>query len=169
MTYLALAENTILNTEGHYITFDYMVDAIDCQESILRFSKGGFGSSYLRDIQAELSCEEQPLTQITLSTGEVFTILDDSQLLSSDNTWIQVSDVKAGDGLKTLSYNPLIKHPQLTPKVIIKVEHSVSPFIPVVSFETRSDNLLLAVNNGSGVSMLVPLKPKAVAYSGILC
>lgn len=170
MTYLVLAENEILTAEGRQLSFDQMVDNVNRHETILRFSHGKFACSEIQDIQPDLECEELPVTKITLSTGEQFLLLDSSEILTADNKWVKVKDIATGYGMKTLTYNPCVKRPQLTPKIITALESYIAPFLPVVSFETLSDNLLLSVVKNDNISVLIPLRPtKEFASVGLVC
>lgn len=170
MTYLVLAENEIITAEGRQLSFDQMVDNVNRNETVLRFSHGKFACSCIQDIQPDLRCEELPVTKVTLSTGEQFLLLDSSEILTTDNQWVKVSDIEIGEGMKTLTYNPCVKHPQLTPKIITSLESYVAPFIPVVSFQTVSDNLLLNVTKGANISVLIPLRPtKEFASVSLVC
>lgn len=170
MTYLVLAENEILTAEGRQLSFDQMVDNVNRHETILRFSHGKFACSQIQDIQPDLRCEELPVAKVTLSTGEQFVLLQDSEILTTDNTWAQIKHVEPGEGIKTLTYNPSIRHPQLTPKIITAIEFYVAPFIPVVSFSTVSDNLLLSVTKSGNISVLIPLRPiKEFANVKVVC
>jgi hypothetical protein len=170
MTYLVLAENEIITAEGRQLSFDQMVDNVNRNETVLRFSHGNFACSCIQDIQADLRCEELAVTKVTLSTGEQFLLLDTSEILTTDNKWVKVSEVEVGDGMKTLTYNPSVRHPQLTPKIITSLDSYVAPFLPVVSFETLSDNLLLSVARGSNISILIPLRPtKELASVSLVC
>lgn len=160
MKYIVLAQSEILNTDGRQLSFDRMIDEVNCQETILKFNHGNFGCSSINHIEPDLQCEELPVTNIRLSGGEEFTVLYDSEILTTDNTWVMAGHLTAGQAVKALTYNPRIKHPQLTPKTIISVKSYVEPFIPAVSFEARSDNLLLSVTpDNGGASTLVPLRP----------
>lgn len=160
MTYLVLAENEIITAEGRQLSFDQMVDNVNRHETVLRFSHGKFACSLIQDIQPDLRCEELSVAKITLSSGEEFVLLSDSEILTTENTWIKASNLQIGDGMKTLTYNPSVKHPQLTPKIITSLELYVAPFLPVVSFATLSDNLLLSVIKNETISTLIPLRPK---------
>lgn len=160
MTYLALAENEIITAEGRQLSFDHLVDTVNSQETILRYSHGSFASSHIRDIRPDIRCEGQRVTKLTISTGETFLLLSTSEILTTENQWITVDNLELGYGMKTLTYNRSVKHPQLTPKIITGIETYVASFIPVVSFETGSDNLLLSVFRDENISMLIPLRPK---------
>lgn len=168
MTYLVLAENAIITAEGYQLSFDEMVDKIDCKETILKFSHGNFACSQIQNVQPDLKCEEVSVTKIVLATGEEFLTLSNSKILTTDNDWMDAINVRSGDGVKALTYNPYVKHPQLTPKIIVSVETYVAPFVPAVSFETGSDNLLLNISNDKPVSTLIPLRP-ATEYAGVRC
>lgn len=159
MTYLILAENEIITAEGRQVSFDQMVDRIDCHETILRYKDGSFACSRIQDITAELECEDMAVTKLKLSTGEEILLLDSSELLTTDNQWVRAETVEVGHAMKALTYNPSVKHPQLTPKIITSVERYVAPFLPMVSFQTLSDNLLLNVTKGKNISVLIPIRP----------
>jgi hypothetical protein len=170
MSYLVLAENEIITAEGRQLSFDQMIDNVNRHETILRFSHGSFACSRIQDIQPDLRCEGLAVTKVTLSTGEQFLLLDNSEILTTDNQWVKVKDAEAGYGMKTLTYNPCVKHPQLTPKIITSIESYVEPFIPVVSFGTVSDNLLLSVTREGNISTLIPLRPaKEFANLSLVC
>lgn len=159
MTYLVLAENEIITAEGKQLSFDQMVDNVNRHETVLRFKHGKFACSLIQDIKPDLRCEELSVAKVTLSTGEEFLLLADSEVLTTDNQWVKANQLEVGFGMKTLTYNPSVKHPQLTPKIITGLELSVAPFLPVVSFATLSDNLLLSVVKDGNISTLIPLRP----------
>lgn len=159
MTYLVLAENEIITAEGRQLSFDQMVDNVNRHETVLRFSHGKFACSLIQDIKPDLRCEELSVAKVNLSSGEEFLLLADSEILTTDNKWIKANELEVGYGMKTLTYNPSVKHPQLTPKIITSLELYVAPFLPVVSFATLSDNLLLSVVKDGNISTLIPLRP----------
>ena len=159
MRYLILTDNEIINAEGQRLSFDEMIDKINCQETILKFSHGNFALSYIQQVQPGLRCEQIPVVKVELASGEQFSVLEDSEMLTTGNIWVKVKDLAAGQGLKALTYNPYVKHPQLTPKIVKSVENSIEPFLPSASFETKSDNLLLSVMIDEYVSTLLPLRP----------
>lgn len=162
-TFLALADTRIVNTEGKTKTFDDLIDEANNVETVLRFNnKGTFASSHIIDVTPDLESEDVKVIHVTLFSGEVFTLLAGSRILASDNNWVDINDKRIGDGLKTLTYNPAVRHPQLTPKVISSVIEETLAFAPVVSFAiAQSDNFLLSLGETeNGVSVLIPVCPK---------
>jgi len=160
--FLALADTSIVNIDGKTKTFDDLIDEPNNRETVLRFTnKGVFASSQILDVEADLDSEGVQVVHIELHSGEKFTVLKSSQILSSENTWVSISSKKPGDGIKTLTYNPSVRHPQLTPKVISSVVEETLAFAPVVRFEiTPSDNFLLAAAQDRDITVLVPVCPK---------
>lgn len=161
--FLALADTLIVNTEGRTKTFDDLIDEANNVETVLRFNnKGTFASSHIIDVTPDLESEGVKVIHITLFSGEAFTLLAGTRVLASDNNWVNINEKEIGDGLKTLTYNPSVRHPQLTPKVISSVTEETLAFAPVVSFLiAQSDNFLLSLGErADGVSVLVPICPK---------
>ena len=157
MTYFTLAENEILTAEGQRVTFDEMIDNINCHQTTLNVTQGKFACSLIYQVRCDLNCEGLPVTRLRLATGQELVVLKNSEVLTSSNEWVLAGDLSQGDGIKTLTYNPRVKHPQLTPSVIIEIESFIAPFIPVVSFESASDNLLLTVSSENDISVLLPV------------
>jgi hypothetical protein len=160
--FFALAETSIVNTDGKTRTLDDILDEADNRDTVLRFTnKGTFAPSHILDVTPDDEAEGIKVVTVTLFSGEEFTLLEGTLILASDNNWVNISDKKPGDGIKTLTYNPSVRHPQLTPKVISKVEAKTLAFAPVVSFDiSPADNFLLSVSTDESISLLVPICPK---------
>jgi hypothetical protein len=159
-----LVETSIVNISGRTRTFDEILDETNNQETVLRYTnKGSFAQSELSHVEPEMDCENIKVYTVTLFSGEHFSLVEGSQILASDNTWVSISEKKVGDGLKTLTYNPSVRHPQLIPKVIASIVVEVLPFAPLVHFSLNNeDNLLIAAVSDKEPKLLVPVRPAVV-------
>lgn len=158
----ALADTNILNLQGHNRLLDDLLDEPNHQENVLRFTnKGVFASTHLIEVEPEINCENIKVLNITLHSGEKFTLLEGSKVLASDNRWVAVNEKKVGDGIKALTYNPAHRHPQLTPKVIASVTSEIISFAPVVSFSmVSSENYLISAQENANIHVLIPVTPQ---------
>jgi hypothetical protein len=159
--FLALADNTLVDNEGITKSFDYLLDE-ESKCSALRFNdRGSFASSHITDIEPHEEFESIRVVHLTLFSGETFTLLEGTQILAADNNWVAIEDEHPGDGVKTLTYNPSLRHPQLTPKVISSIELETLSFAPVVGFNisSASDNFLLASEQEENITILIPVRP----------
>lgn len=116
------------------------------QHELLAYSPEGF-------IEISASCMEILILEVatrsyelTFNTGETLILLEDDKIANLDGEWVPVQQIVEGGMVTALTYNPIKRYPEVTPKTITNISTRTEHFVPLINLNFgKSDSSGLMV------------------------
>lgn len=165
---------TLLQPQARTLTIDgdtYSVEELhdrhvnSKQHELLAYSPEGF-------IEISASCMEILILEaakrsykLTFNTGETLNLLEDDKVVNLDGEWVQVQQITEGEVITALTYNPVKRHPEVTPKTITNISTRTEHFVPLINLkygQHESSGLMVCAspnqsNNSDRKVLLIPI------------